>query len=50
MDDIALAIEVVTDVKEKFKTKDVINILLGNITSTVKTIENKQYFYNVIEV
>jgi len=37
MDDIALAIEAVTDVKEKFKTKDVINVLLGNITSTVKS-------------
>jgi len=37
MDDIALAIEAVTDVKEKFKAKDVINVLLGNITSTVKT-------------
>ncbi len=36
MDDIALAIDAVTDVKEKFKTKDVINILLGNVTSTVK--------------
>jgi ATP-dependent DNA helicase RecQ len=37
MDDVALAIEAVLDVKEKFKTKDIINILLGNLTSTVKT-------------
>lgn len=27
-----------------------INSKFENITSTVKTIENKQYFYNVIEV
>lgn len=37
MDDVALAIEVVSEVKEKFKTKDIINILLGNSTSTVKS-------------
>jgi ATP-dependent DNA helicase RecQ len=42
MDDIALAIEAVTDVKEKFKTKDVINVLLGNITSTVKSYKHNE--------
>lgn len=42
MDDIALAIEAVTDVKEKFKTKDVINILLGNVTSTVKAYKQNE--------
>ncbi|MBN8695034.1 MAG: DNA helicase RecQ [Bacteroidetes bacterium] len=42
MDDIALAIEAVLDVKEKFKTKDVINVLLGNITSTVKTYKHNE--------
>jgi ATP-dependent DNA helicase RecQ len=42
MDDIALAIEAVLDVKEKFKTKDVINVLLGNVTSTVKTYKHNE--------
>ena len=42
MDDIALAIEAVTDVKEKFKAKDVINVLLGNITSTVKSYKHNE--------
>ncbi len=42
MDDIALAIEAVTDVKEKFKTKDVINVLLGIITSTVKSYKHNE--------
>ncbi|MGZ4118659.1 MAG: DNA helicase RecQ, partial [Bacteroidia bacterium] len=42
MDDIALAIEAVTDVKEKFKTKDVINVLLGNVTSTVKSYKHNE--------
>lgn len=42
MDDIALAIDAVTDVKEKFKTKDVINILLGNVTSTVKAYKQNE--------
>ena len=42
MDDIALAIEAVTDVKEKFKTKDVINVLLGNITSTIKSYKHNE--------
>lgn len=36
-DDVALAIEAIKCVKEKFKTKDIINILLGNATSTVKS-------------
>jgi ATP-dependent DNA helicase RecQ len=42
MEDIALAIEAVTDVKEKFKTKDVINVLLGNINSTVKSYKHNE--------
>ncbi|HEY0030646.1 MAG TPA: DNA helicase RecQ [Bacteroidia bacterium] len=42
MDDIALAIEAVTDVKEKFKTKDVINVLLGTVTSTVKSYKHNE--------
>ena len=42
MDDIALAIEAVTDVKEKFKTKDVINVLLGNVTSTTKSYKQNE--------
>jgi ATP-dependent DNA helicase RecQ len=36
-DDIALLIEAVIAVKEKFKAKDVINVLLGNSTSVAKT-------------
>ncbi len=42
MDDIALGIEAVLDAKEKFKTKDIINILLGNITSTVKSYKHNE--------
>lgn len=42
MDDIALGIEAVQDAKEKFKTKDIINILLGNITSTVKSYKHNE--------
>lgn len=37
MDDVELALEVISEIKEKFKTKDVINVLLGNITSIVKS-------------
>jgi ATP-dependent DNA helicase RecQ len=36
MDDIALAIETILEVKEKFKVKDIIDILLGNTTSVTK--------------
>jgi ATP-dependent DNA helicase RecQ len=42
MDDIALGIEAVTDAKERFKTKDIINILLGNVTSTVKSYKHNE--------
>ncbi|MCE3277942.1 MAG: recQ [Bacteroidetes bacterium] len=42
MDDIALAIEAVLDVKEKFKTKDVINVLLGNVTSITKSYKHNE--------
>jgi ATP-dependent DNA helicase RecQ len=42
MDDIALAIEAILDVKEKFKTKDVINVLLGNVTSTTKSYKHSE--------
>lgn len=42
MDDIALGIEVILDVKEKFKTKDIINILLGTINSTVKSYKHNE--------
>ncbi len=42
MDDIALGIEAVLDAKEKFKTKDVINILLGNMNSTVKSYKHNE--------
>ncbi len=42
MDDVALAIEAVLDVKEKFKAKDIINILLGIINSTVKSYKHNE--------
>lgn len=42
MDDVALALEAVTDVKEKFKTKDVINVLMGNVTSTTKSYKHNE--------
>lgn len=42
MDDVALAIEAVVDVKEKFKTKDIINILLGTINSTTKAYKHNE--------
>jgi ATP-dependent DNA helicase RecQ len=42
MDDVALAIEAVYDVKEKFKTKDVINVLMGNTTSTTKSYKHNE--------
>jgi ATP-dependent DNA helicase RecQ len=42
MDDISLAIEAVLDVKEKFKTKDVINVLLGNVTSITKSYKHNE--------
>ncbi|MEI6487648.1 MAG: DNA helicase RecQ [Bacteroidota bacterium] len=37
MEDVELVLEAVEDIKEKFKTKDVINILLGIVTATVKS-------------
>ncbi|MCC6371895.1 MAG: DNA helicase RecQ [Bacteroidia bacterium] len=44
MDDIALALECVQEIKEKHKIKDVINVLTGNLTATAKT-----YKHNKIE-
>ncbi len=37
MEDVELVLEAVTDMKEKFKTKDVINVLMGIVTATVKS-------------
>lgn len=42
MDDVALAIEAILDVKEKFKTKDIINILLGTVNSTTKSYKHTE--------
>ncbi len=42
MDDVALAIEAILDVKEKFKTKDIINILLGITNSTTKSYKHNE--------
>lgn len=36
-DDLALALKAVTEVKEKHKIKDVMNVLMGTLTSTAKT-------------
>ena len=41
-DDVALAIEAVLAVKEKHKTKDVINVLMGTLTSTGKTYKHNE--------
>jgi len=41
-EDAELLLEVITDVKEKFKTNDIINILIGNTTSTVKTYKHHE--------
>ena len=43
-EDLELAIECVLEIKEKHKIKDVINVLMGNLTSTAKT-----YKHNAIE-
>lgn len=45
MEDICLAIEAVSEVKERHKTKDVIDVILGNMTANVKS-----YKYNNLEV
>jgi ATP-dependent DNA helicase RecQ len=42
MDDVALAIETILDVKEKFKTKDIIHILLGDVNSTIKAYKHNE--------
>jgi len=44
-EDVALALEAVLAVKEKHKTKDVINVLMGSLTSTGKT-----YKHNDLDV
>jgi len=44
-DEVALAIDTVLEVKEKHKTKDVINVLIGNLSSTAKT-----YKHNNLEI
>jgi ATP-dependent DNA helicase RecQ len=44
MDDIALALECVLEIKERHKIKDVINVLMGTLTSTAKT-----YKHNKVE-
>lgn len=36
-DDLALALKAVTEIKEKHKIKDVMNVLMGTLTSTAKT-------------
>jgi ATP-dependent DNA helicase RecQ len=43
-EDLELALECVLEVKEKHKIKDVINVLMGNLTATAKT-----YKHNALE-
>src|SRR3954468_12715259 len=43
-EDLELALECVLEIKEKHKIKDVINVLMGNLTATAKT-----YKHNVLE-
>jgi ATP-dependent DNA helicase RecQ len=42
MEDVELVLEAVTSAKEKFKTKDIIDILLGNLTSTTKSYKHNE--------
>lgn len=42
MDDLELALECVAEIKEKHKIKDVINVLMGNLTATAKTYKHNQ--------
>lgn len=42
MDDVALVLEAVTDSKEKFKTKDIINILMGVVNATTKSYKHNE--------
>ncbi|PBQ32709.1 DNA helicase RecQ [Sphingobacteriaceae bacterium] len=41
-DDLELALECVTEIKEKHKIKDVINVLMGTLTATAKTYKHDQ--------
>lgn len=41
-DDLELALECVVQIKEKHKIKDVINVLMGNLTATAKTYKHNQ--------
>ena len=42
MDDVALVLEAITDSKEKFKTKDIINILMGVVNATTKSYKHNE--------
>lgn len=41
-EDLELALECVVEIKEKHKIKDVINVLMGNLTATAKTYKHNQ--------
>ncbi len=41
-EDLALTLETILEIKEKHKIKDVINVLMGNLTSTAKTYKHNQ--------
>jgi len=45
MDDIAMAIDTVIEIKEKFKARHVVNILMGTITSAVKSYKHNELEY-----
>lgn len=41
-EDMALLLRTISEVKEKFKAKDIINVILGNVTSTVKSYKHNE--------
>ena len=44
-DDIAMVIEIILEIKEKFKDKHVLNILMGHINAAVKTYKHHELEY-----
>ncbi len=42
MDDVAMAIETVIEIKEKFKARHVVNVLMGTMTSAVKSYKHHE--------
>ena len=42
MDDVALVLDTISEVKEKFKSKHIVNVLLGSITATIKSYKHDE--------